>query len=275
MVSEIIVNQLLQSFASAPLTLFFQVITFFGHPLPWLFIAAWLFWLHKEKKSFMLVSLILFAGFVSGALKLIIARPRPEGLLVFEKPMTEFSLPSGHSTLAGTVFGFFETKVFPKEKLLLLTLALLTALSRLYLGVHFLSDVLAGLLIGYLIGKGALLVEKKVAKSHLHISKIREEGLLVLLFIIIIGTTLLLPEELYSAQALFGYFFGFAFYRHTSLGEKRTHNKKLSLTAGTIILAIIGFFAFSFTGLKSQSLFFLAGFFISFIWPLVVAKAKM
>jgi membrane-associated phospholipid phosphatase len=271
---EIIINQILQSFSSPALDTFFQIITFFGHPLPWIILAAWLFWLGKEKKSFMLMSLILVSSLVAGALKILIARPRPEGLIFLESQTETFSMPSGHSVIAGTIYSFFEKRVFPKERYFLLLLVLLTGLSRLYLGVHFLSDVLAGLLIGYIIGKLLMRLEKKIDKAHLKISKFSEEKLLATIFVAMLLAIVLLPSTTYLAFVLFGYYFGFVIYRDSKYTIK-SENKKLNLLFGTIILSVISYFAFFSTGLLSIALFLLAGLYITLIWPFVLNKTKL
>ncbi len=267
-VGELLVNQFLQTFMPT-FNLFFQTITFFGHPALWLLIAAWLFWLGKEKKSFTLVSIVLFSSLISGALKFIIARPRPEGLIVLEKTPTQLSMPSGHSVLAGTIYSFFEKKVYPKERILLFILMMLTAISRLYLGVHYISDVFAGLLIGYFIGKLMLVLEKKIKKSSLKITKFKEEKELFILFIVSIASLVLLPETFALGYSVLGYYFGFVIYRHNKMKIKNSCNQ---LILGTLILAILAYFAFTLEGYYSFILFFVAGMFITIIWPTAFNK---
>jgi membrane protein DedA with SNARE-associated domain/membrane-associated phospholipid phosphatase len=84
-------------------------------------------------------------------------RPRPAGFAVYSESF--FSFPSGHATIAMALFGFtayflwMETETW-KTRLNILfaaAMAILTiGFSRLYLGVHFLSDVLGGYLLGLL-----------------------------------------------------------------------------------------------------------------------------
>ncbi len=66
-------------------------------------------------------------------------------------PPDQFSFPSGHSITAFAVavpLGLFYPPIFP----LLLFIAFSIALSRILLGMHFLSDVLAGSLLGVVLG---------------------------------------------------------------------------------------------------------------------------
>jgi len=274
MFGEIIVNEFLQIFSTPILDLFFQVITFFGHPLPWIIIAAWLFWLGKEKRSFMLISIILVSNLVAGSLKSIIMRPRPEGLIVLENQTGTFSMPSGHATLSGTIFSFYEKKLKTKEKYLAGILVILVLISRLYLGVHFVSDVLAGVLLGYILGKILCKLEKTVDKAQLKVSKFHEEKLLVIIFVIMILAFFILPETFYLAFVLFGYYFGFVLYRDSKWTIK-TENKKLNILFGTIGLGILGGIAFYLSGIESIVLFFIVGLYITIIWPFILNKTNL
>jgi len=278
---EIIINQTIQIYATPLLTLFFKLITYFGHPLPWFLLGAWLFWLGKEKKSFTIMSLVLMSSFFAGLLKQIFLKPRPEGIgLIIE---TGYSMPSGHATLAGTIaaYAWLSKKISKNLKYLIVTLALLTGISRIYLGVHFVSDVLAGLLIGLVIGWFIFKLETKITKMEFHISKIQEEALIVFFFVMVIIFDLFVPAEYYGAYALFGYFAGYAIYRHTDLEECLTRAQTrtqeiLALGGGTILLGIIGGSAYLLTeGLVSQVLFFITGLFVTLIWPLVISKTVL
>jgi len=69
------------------------------------------------------------------------------GLRLSVPPLDEFSFPSGH-TLHAFCFTILFAAACPPLAVLLVFLALLIALSRLVLGLHYLSDIIAGALIG-------------------------------------------------------------------------------------------------------------------------------
>jgi undecaprenyl-diphosphatase len=79
-------------------------------------------------------------------------RPRPcdlhPSILRTTAPLDEFSFPSGH-TLHAVTFTTVALTYYPALAPLLITFAALVALSRLVLGLHYPSDVLAGAALGY------------------------------------------------------------------------------------------------------------------------------
>jgi undecaprenyl-diphosphatase len=84
-------------------------------------------------------------------LKNLIRRPRPadavESLSAFIRPSDRFSFPSGH-TAAAFVFAVSVAAFFPAWAPLAFALAIAIGLSRVLLGVHFPSDILAGSVLG-------------------------------------------------------------------------------------------------------------------------------
>ena len=101
-----------------------------------------------------LVAAFVGAEIVNALLKLAFHRPRPE--LAFLELHT-YSFPSGHSTAATAAFGAIAIVLWPRlrssRRRLALVVAtagivLLVGFSRMYLGAHYLSDVLGGFALG-------------------------------------------------------------------------------------------------------------------------------
>lgn len=148
------------------LTLLFRAIThLIDIPIiiTWVLIVAFIFYRKQWKmESFLMLGNLALAGILIVTFKNIYQRPRPEILhLVDEKG---FSFPSGHSLavtiMVGTLIVIFSQRI--KDKLwkrivqILLGFYLLSVLvSRVYLGVHYPSDVLASLCVGL----GVLFIE--------------------------------------------------------------------------------------------------------------------
>ena len=65
---------------------------------------------------------------------------------------SDTGFPSGHAMLAFGIAGYLWRRVIKKQKIVLLAGALLVAVSRVYLGVHYPIDVAVGGVLGWLIG---------------------------------------------------------------------------------------------------------------------------
>lgn len=101
----------------------------------------------------------LVATLLYRVLKRWTRRPRPyrahPRIVAHVAPLDEFSFPSGH-TLHATVFTLIALAWFPLLAPLVLPFAALVAMSRVVLGLHYPSDVLAAIVIGSLLGSASL-----------------------------------------------------------------------------------------------------------------------
>lgn len=87
-------------------------------------------------------------------LKPLFERPRPfmlyQELIPLLHPQ-DYSFPSGHTTMAFTISFILYKLLDKKSGIVALVVAFLIAFSRLYVGVHFPTDILGGVLIGWLL----------------------------------------------------------------------------------------------------------------------------
>lgn len=83
-------------------------------------------------------------------------RPRPyqvhNDICLTGTPMDKFSFPSGH-TLHAVMFSVVALSYYPQLAFIVVPFTVMVALSRVVLGLHYPSDVLAGALIGGLIAE--------------------------------------------------------------------------------------------------------------------------
>ncbi len=110
------------------------------------FLAAGLFAFGLELSAYYLI-------------KKSIRRPRPfrrlRGVHYLIVPPDEFSFPSGH-TAAAFLMACLLTTAFPALALPAFTWAVLVGFSRVYLGVHYPGDVLAGMILGAVSAQAGL-----------------------------------------------------------------------------------------------------------------------
>lgn len=138
-----------------------KFITNFGGAIYLIVISIILFIAIKNKKIGVAIFANLgIAAMLNQILKRIVQRPRPEEFRIINE--SGYSFPSGHSMVSMAFYGFIIYLVYKNIKNKYLKWTLITFLgilivsigmSRIYLGVHYTSDVIAGFLISisYLI----------------------------------------------------------------------------------------------------------------------------
>ena len=123
--------------------------------LVWILLSIYLIYSNNYRiEGYMvIISMVLTAILGEGLIKHLIKRTRPfikidQRILLISKPMT-YSFPSGHAASSFAVAGVF-IKMNTDISIYITILASLIAFSRLYLNVHYLSDVLIGVILGLL-----------------------------------------------------------------------------------------------------------------------------
>jgi membrane-associated phospholipid phosphatase len=146
----------LHSHATPGLTRFMIAVSRFGGP-SWLvpigIAVALAFLIHGWHRGALLIVVTLSgAGLLNTLLKQSFARTRPEAFFDYPLPLS-LSFPSGHAIFAASVFGGLAVLLTDRIRrtslqvlvwVAALALILLVGVSRVYLGVHYPSDVLAG-----------------------------------------------------------------------------------------------------------------------------------
>jgi len=126
--------------------------TFLGNEEFYLLVAPALYWCLDTAVGLRMGLYLMLSGGINSALKLSFNGPRPywhDTRITALSHETSFGLPSGHAQNAIVVWGSLAARY--GRWFLALLLMFLIGLSRLYLGVHFPSDVLAGWLIGFVL----------------------------------------------------------------------------------------------------------------------------
>jgi undecaprenyl-diphosphatase len=163
-----------QAWRSPALDLAFRGITFLGNEEFYLLILPLLYWCIEARLGFRLGLLFFVSGYLNLALKELLAQPRPADLEPGINLIKEsgYGLPSGHAQSAVVLWGFLAYA--GRKRWLWAPAAALMALigfSRVYLGVHFPTDVLGGWLIGAVLLGAAVLILHFTAGRRLRLPR--------------------------------------------------------------------------------------------------------
>ncbi len=262
-------------------------VTFLGNPIFWIIVAAVLQWSGREHKAFNAMNIVLFAGAITGALKHIAATPRPSAAIfnvIAKDTYIGFSFPSGHTAVIAAAWAYWRKFLDKRAGVLLLIAVPLVAFSRLYLGAHFPSDVIAGAGIGVVAGLGLLWINKET--RHAHFVPTKFEDSLAIAGLLAAGLLALsLLKEFPLIAILLGYYVGYFLARELEMDAVAESLAKSlpKLAAGGIgSAAILGAAVLaspngvlSLQGEVSTAVFvalLFLGFWISFAFPLLWEK---
>lgn len=176
-VSDRAITNVLRGLESPALTHVMRALSFVGS---WIVlvpvVAIGFFWLLVRGSR---REALIFAGVVGGAsllnvyLKLVFQRPRPSPLWALAEEAS-FSFPSGHSVAAFAFYSVIIYLIFRRLKsrrarVAVIATAVIFILaigaSRVYLGVHYPSDVLAGYLVGFIWLATVVLASRRLPPS--------------------------------------------------------------------------------------------------------------
>jgi undecaprenyl-diphosphatase len=164
------IAQFIVSFRTNTLTEIMIVISMIGSTgivVASLLILAYLFVTKHRKEAVIYSAIVIMGAGINAVIKLIIQRPRPGELALVT--LKDFSFPSGHSmdsfvfflTIAYFTFHFTRSKaVTTFVSIISVSLIFLIGVSRVYLGVHYPSDVLGGYLAGFIWFTTIIIVDR-------------------------------------------------------------------------------------------------------------------
>ncbi len=151
---EIVVNTFLQ--AGGPvLQTIMQAVTFLGDELFYILFMPAIYWCVSAWSGLRIGVMLLLSGGVNSIFKLALRGPRPSWISDKVTPVvheTSFGIPSGHAMNSISVWGWAAVEAKKKwATITCIALIVLISFSRLVMGVHFLSDVILGLILGGLL----------------------------------------------------------------------------------------------------------------------------
>lgn len=164
------ISQFIYNFRTPELNQIMLMISFLGGEF--LLVAsalciAFLAWKNHTKEAFLFLFIVLSGFLINHLTKALFHIPRPDISPIYQE--TFYSFPSAHAmnscifyaTLAYFIYHFTKRKTLSAVVgFLCLLLILLIGFSRIYLGVHYPSDVLAGFIAGFWWVVTAILIDK-------------------------------------------------------------------------------------------------------------------
>ncbi len=280
------VIQAIQTIASPGLTTVMKILTQVGSEYFYILFLPILFWCIDERFGARFGLVFLFSTFVNSWLKAAFAQPRPFNLepSVGLSHESSYGLPSGHAQGNSTFWGLLAPRIRkPWGLILAIVIPLAIGFTRLYLGVHFPTDVFLGLALGWGIAIASAVFGDRIAAL---VSAWNPRLKIIVAAALALGMNALNMEDTSMPGAFFGTALGIVF-MSSRLGFDASSGslaKKASrFLVGLLVLVIIyagGKLAFPGEGESLYALFRflrygLMGFWISFGAPWLFLRMKL
>ena len=208
------VIEALQSALSPTLDLVFILFTLLGEDYVYMSLLAITYWCFNKKTGVELSYVLLASAYLNYWMKMSFGMDKPPSeYRIILKDDISYGFPSGHAQGAVTFWGWAGKKIGKAwGHILFFTLIFFIDLSRIYLGVHYLGDVLSGILFGgvFLIiaYKSMPYLERKLSR----IPRLLRDYLLPLVSVLLFGlSSTVFPDVARGNSALIcGNLFGFS-----------------------------------------------------------------
>lgn len=133
----------------------FRIFTFTGDEMFFLLFLPLIYWSIDKHIGIRITILFLFSSYINNLVKSIFKQPRPFQLDHRVKSLVSqggYGFPSGHTQETVVIWGFLAT-CFQKTwvRVLAIIMIIMVPLSRIYLGVHFPTDIIGGYILGLLV----------------------------------------------------------------------------------------------------------------------------
>jgi glycerophosphoryl diester phosphodiesterase len=158
--------RLLQGFSSPWLDAFFAAVTQLGDRMVLFGLAILLYWLWDRRIGFFVLATLLASAAVNGVAKESIGLERPPESL-WKRAASGPGFPSGHAQQTTAFAGSWTARLGRRWIGPAIALVGLVSLSRVYLGVHFVGDVVGGVAMGLLVVLLAIALARQTSWSRL------------------------------------------------------------------------------------------------------------
>lgn len=282
------------------LNILFEGITMFGEEELLIVMITFIYWNISKRRGYAICLSLMSSASIMGVLKAIVRFPRPWVLIEGFEPLrqgtaTGYSFPSGHTTNATSAFTSFAL-LFKKRwvKIFSIIMIVLVPISRLYLGVHWPTDVIAGTIIG--VGCSLFILDRFLRKYDNKPGSIKDAAIFgAIAFAVMVVLSILLMLGKVDATAfedlnltfamLSGVLGGYAMERSTTNFRIKKGHWKLKILRYIIGISTTALFLFGLKPLLSvlgiyNSLtrglrYFITGFWAVGLFPMIGVKLKL
>ena len=169
---EIDFLKLLEGIRNDFLNTLFEMITILGEETLIILLVAIIYYAFSKKEAKRLFFIVVTSTGVNTIAKNIVKRPRPfangEITAIRQETATGYSFPSGHTQNIATLGTYFSERIRKIWFIVVSSIViLLVAFSRMYLGVHYPSDVIVGLILGVAVTIGFGILYDKAKNKNL------------------------------------------------------------------------------------------------------------
>ena len=263
--------------------LFVAITTISSQPVYFL-LASLIFWCFSKRTGIRALYVILFSAFTAIFAKNLFNMPRPPEYLQ-KIQENEFGFPSGHAQVSSSFWGYAGLSIKNKCIVFVGIIAIISvSFSRLYLGVHYVGDVVGGIIFGLSIALIFFKIEPTITGRLERLSSISKYSAAVALPVILVAIAAtqpgLLKEQAEIGMVMAGIGVGYLLEEERVRLTDAKNNKQRIKRAivGVAVLGIIYLISSMLLLINPNFTFFkygALGFASAFIAPWVITKMNV
>lgn len=278
------INIYLQSLGNHIVDNLFLAITNLGSGPAFVFLASIILWCFNKKTGIRVMYAILFSAFSVIFIKNLFGMPRPPEYLHKIKE-SGFGFPSGHAQVSSSFWGYLGCKIRDAWIIFIGAATVLSvSLSRVYLGVHYVGDVIGGIFIGLMLALVFFKTESIIVDKLKEIDQFSKYFVAVIVPAILIAVAYmqieLLKEQIERGLLMAGIGVGYLLENeHIRLEDTKNNKQRIKRAiVGILLMAIVYLISNLLIVTNPNFIFFryaALGFASTFVAPWLILKIEV